>query len=139
MEHELIGRDIANFVKAGNALFTIQNEATGNRFTYKVRVADDKPELFFVSVCSGPNNTEDYTYLGSIIHGTFKATRGTKVSISAQSFKAFAWFNERINTGCIFPETVHVYHAGRCGRCGRTLTVPESIQNGLGPECIKYI
>jgi hypothetical protein len=28
-----------------------------------------------------------------------------------------------------------VYHEGRCGRCNRKLTVPESIETGLGPEC----
>ncbi len=26
---------------------------------------------------------------------------------------------------------------GRCGACGRRLTDPESIDNGIGPECIK--
>lgn len=35
------------------------------------------------------------------------------------------------------PEQIEVWHEGRCGRCGRRLTVPESIANGLGPECIK--
>jgi hypothetical protein len=30
-----------------------------------------------------------------------------------------------------------VHHEGRCGRCGRTLTVPESIESGIGPECAK--
>jgi len=29
------------------------------------------------------------------------------------------------------------YHEGRCGRCARRLTVPESIINGIGPECAK--
>jgi hypothetical protein len=32
-----------------------------------------------------------------------------------------------------------VHHEGRCGRCGRTLTVPESIESGFGPECINYV
>lgn len=27
------------------------------------------------------------------------------------------------------------YHVGRCGRCARPLTVPESILNGIGPDC----
>jgi hypothetical protein len=33
------------------------------------------------------------------------------------------------------PEGYKVQHAGRCGRCARTLTVPSSIELGLGPEC----
>jgi len=32
-----------------------------------------------------------------------------------------------------------VFHEGACGRCGRTLTVPESIASGFGPECIRYV
>ncbi len=30
-------------------------------------------------------------------------------------------------------------HEGRCGRCGRTLTVPESVTEGIGPECRKIM
>jgi hypothetical protein len=32
-------------------------------------------------------------------------------------------------------DKLEVWHEGRCGRCGRRLTVPESIESGLGPEC----
>jgi hypothetical protein len=34
---------------------------------------------------------------------------------------------------------LEIWHEGRCGRCGRKLTVPESIHNGYGPECIHLI
>lgn len=34
---------------------------------------------------------------------------------------------------------VEVWHEGSCGRCGRKLTVPESIANGLGPECAEKV
>jgi hypothetical protein len=37
------------------------------------------------------------------------------------------------------PNFIEIWHEGRCGKCGRTLTVPDSIANGLGPECIKTI
>jgi hypothetical protein len=30
---------------------------------------------------------------------------------------------------------LEVWHEGRCGRCGRALTVPESVERGIGPEC----
>jgi hypothetical protein len=29
----------------------------------------------------------------------------------------------------------NLQHAGKCGRCGRKLTVPQSIETGIGPEC----
>jgi hypothetical protein len=30
---------------------------------------------------------------------------------------------------------MELWHEGRCGKCGRALTVPESIESGLGPVC----
>jgi hypothetical protein len=31
-----------------------------------------------------------------------------------------------------------MYHQGICCKCGLPLTVPESIENGIGPQCKKY-
>jgi hypothetical protein len=31
------------------------------------------------------------------------------------------------------------HHEGKCGRCGRLLTVPSSIESGIGPECSKIM
>jgi predicted metal-dependent hydrolase len=33
----------------------------------------------------------------------------------------------------------NVHHEGKCGRCGRLLTVPSSIESGIGPECSKIM
>ena len=30
------------------------------------------------------------------------------------------------------PTFIEIWHEGKCGKCGRTLTVPDSIINGLG-------
>lgn len=35
--HPLTGSDLTNFIFAGNATFTVVNETTGNRFTFRVR------------------------------------------------------------------------------------------------------
>ena len=40
-----------------------------------------------------------------------------------------------LTTKAALPKTVEVWHEGICGRCGRKLTVPESVERGLGPEC----
>jgi hypothetical protein len=131
--------NFAKFVKAGKALFTIQNNDTAGRFTFKVKrfdKAEDK-EIWFVSVLNGPDNYSNYRYVGTIFGSDF---RHTKKSISKDSpaYKAFAWFNKRMNKNSL-PENVKVYHEGRCGRCGRKLTVPESITAGYGPECINLV
>ena len=128
--------DIASFIKAGKAVFTILNEKTGNRFTYRVKRHKDNKSLYFVSVLTGSDNTNDYTYMGSIFGSNFRLTRNSRVTETAPSFIAFSWFIEHMDN---LPEVVKVYHENRCGRCGRALTVPESVQNGFGPECIKKV
>jgi hypothetical protein len=127
--------DIASFVKAGKAVFTLLNEETGNRFTYRVKKHKRK-SLYFVSVLTGQDNVNDYTYIGCIFGDDFRSTKRSRVTEDAQSFKVFSWFMSHIDS---LPSNVKVYHENRCGRCGRALTVPESVENGFGPECIKKI
>ena len=60
--------NLVQFITAGNALFTLENTATGNRFTFRVRQpGDDKPH--FVSVLTGADNESDYTFHGTIFEG----------------------------------------------------------------------
>ena len=132
-----------DFVLAGKAIFTVENEKTGNRFTYKVKQAENKDDgpskVWFVSVLNGPDNGSNYAYIGTIFGNNFyvptldfRLTKKSTVTKDAQSFKVFSWM---LKHNLILPPFVKVHHEGRCGRCGRRLTVPESIKNGLGPEC----
>jgi hypothetical protein len=125
-----------DFVLAGKAIFTVENEKTGNRFTFKVKQAKDhdgtvKP-VWFVSVLNGPDNGSNYAYIGTIFENHFRWTAKSTVSRECQSFKVFDWM---MKSNLLLPTFVKIHHEGRCGRCGRRLTVPESIKNGLGPEC----
>jgi len=130
-----------SFMTAGNALFTLESMKTKARFTYRIQypskegVMDRTADIQFVSVLCGPENTRDYRYLGYIkrgiyYHGNAKA----KISRDAPSAKAFEWAYASLLKGFIPPQ-LNIYHEGRCGRCNRTLTVPESIKSGFGPEC----
>jgi hypothetical protein len=125
------------FIKAGKAIFTIMNTKTGNRFTYKVKKVKNK-KLWFVSVLNGPDNYSNYSYIGAIFGDDFRHTKSSKVNKDAVSFQAFAWTLKQLQQGTL-PEVVTIHHEGRCGRCGRRLTVPESIESGYGPECIKLV
>jgi len=134
---QLKGKAIIDFALAGNATFTIQNPITGNRFTYRIRQCvneDGKMTPHFVSVLTGNNNNRDYRYIGFIRSGHFIWGRAkARVAVDAPSVKAFIWFWKHVGN----PSPAEVLHEGRCGRCGRTLTVPESIERGIGPECAK--
>lgn len=122
------------FVCAGNATFTLVSKKTGARFTYRVRkTAPEKPA--FVSVLTGPDNTSDFEYLGVIFEDTgFRVTQRSRIRPDAPSALAFGWFWQHIDDARLH-ERVEFWHTGRCGRCGRLLTVPESIETGLGPVC----
>jgi len=122
-----------SFILAGNAIFTVVNTKTGNRFTYRVR-QPSASSPHFVSVLIGPDNTNDYTFLGTIFNKA-RYHRGHKSSISfnATSAKCFWWLWKNIDN---LPDCIEINHEGHCGRCGRLLTTPESVEAGFGPICI---
>lgn len=128
--------DARAFILAGNAIFTLRNTTTGNRFTYRIQVCDDKPTLFFVSVLTGPDNTSAYSYLGLIREACYTHGRKSRLAVDAQAAVVFQWFWQHLDR---LPACVQVHHEGRCGRCGRLLTVPESIESGFGPECTRLM
>ena len=141
MDELKIGRlekpeDAQRFIFAGNATVTLRSTKTGNRFTYKVQKSDDG-KVHFVKVLTGPENTTDFTYMGLFGRGgTYFHGKKEKTPISpdAPCAKAWGFFVDCLD-GLTFPNTLEVWHEGRCCRCGRLLTVPESVRLGIGPEC----
>jgi hypothetical protein len=129
--------DAKAFVMAGDAVFTLASVATGRRYTYRMAQAEpqaDKAAMWFVQLLTGPDNTDDYTYLGIVVGGEFKTTKKSKMTADSLPCLAIAWTIRRLAAGKGLDQ-VEVWHAGRCGRCGRRLTVPESVATGLGPDC----
>ena len=133
---------IETFALAGNARLTLVSSATGKRFTYRIKRAnmDDNQSPWFVSVLNGSDNDGDYAYMGILsARGqatTYHSTAASKISKDAPSAKAWAWFWAALtfdNAEAL--AKVAVWHEGSCGRCGRSLTVPASIESGLGPVC----
>jgi hypothetical protein len=143
--HQMISADdVREFALAGNARLTLVSKRTGTRFTYRIRrPSPDKPH--FVALLTQPDNENGYTFLGTIFlpetgveYATYRHGRNSSIAVDAEGARAFEWFfkNLRVNR---LSDQLEVWHEGRCGRCGRPLTVPESIINGLGPECIKRV
>ena len=137
--------DASRFVLAGDAVLTLTSRVTGQRYTYSVVAAKDRgkrtehPTLYFVSLLSGPDNDADYTYIGSLritLAGPrFDLTQKSRLPADAKPIAAFRFFVQRVLAAGVMPPLLEVRHEGRCGRCGRRLTVPESIDTGLGTEC----
>ena len=122
------------FILGGNARVTFVSRKTGQRFTYRIRASEDG-QVHFVSLLNGPDNETAYAYFGYIRRGVyFHGGAKARVGRDAPSSRAFDWVYKLLAQDRL-SDDLEVWHEGRCGRCGRTLTVPESIRTGFGPEC----
>lgn len=128
---------IKYLVLGGNALITLESGKTGSHLTYKIQRSKNDNNLYFIKSLRGSDNTNDYVYIGCYFADTktFVAEKKYKdkdVNSWPKSIRAIRYlFNNLDNV----PDTLTVYHNGRCCRCGRILTTPESIKKGIGPEC----
>jgi hypothetical protein len=135
------------YMTAGRSITTFKSNKTEKHFTFRLyekkikglKKGDPKPDNLpiFVSAMTGPNNEGDYSYFGFIDPRSGKFTfshKSSKLSKDELSVKAFMWAYERLTAG-LLPADMAIYHNGRCGRCQRLLTVPHSIETGIGPEC----
>lgn len=52
--------------------------------------------------------------------------------------QAFPWTWNKIRFGEDVPKIVEVWHEGGCCRCAHKLTVPASIEMGMGPDCAEH-
>lgn len=125
------------FFTGGNAIFTVTNPS-GEHYTYRIRKPRrDMP--FFVQLLSGPDNTNDYTYIGIYAANVPRLVLTAKSKLPADSkpVLVFTWAARQVARGRELPQGYSIQHEGRCCRCGRRLTVRESIESGIGPECAK--
>lgn len=138
----------SEFLLAGRAIFTVDlpaGHSSGRpHVTYRVTTPPDgapnSGEIYFVSVLSGPDNEADYAYLGVLDPKTGSIRRTAKSRLAPDDFRfrlAVRVFLNILadNTQALTDAGWKLHHEGRCGRCGRLLTVPESIETGIGPEC----
>lgn len=131
------------FVTAGRAIFTVQNSV--RHFTFKAaRPAKDRKNEnapIFLSVMTGTDNESHYTYIGILDkrNGTVRFTKGSKLAQDDQRVKVLQFVLNIVWGRWNLPAGYEIRHSGKCGRCGRTLTNPDSLDSGIGPECIKAV
>ena len=130
---------VKDFALAGRAHLTLVSEKSGDRLTFRIKQRKPGEGPHFVGVLTGTDNTSSYSYLGTIYQdGGYKHGRKSKIGEDSISAKAFKWFHSTVLSRGVMPPQLTVMHEGKCGRCGRMLTVPESIERGIGPECAKH-
>jgi hypothetical protein len=128
------------FFEGGNAIFTVGNDK-GEHYTFKIRQPKGENKPFFVNLLTGPNNTGDYTYMGIYNPQKKKVYLTTKSKYTYEStpVKVINWAINIVAMDKNLPAGYTIQHEGKCCRCGRTLTTPESVEKGIGPECEKML
>ena len=142
--------EIRKYILGGNAKFTLVSTRANRRFTFKVKSAAKNRDknwstgnqdrtTFFVSVLT--DGSDDFAYIGlmkQLVCGAyrFETTKASRFREGAPSFDAFAYCWNSLEYGASWPTHVEFWHEGQCCICGRTLTVPESVAAGIGPECM---
>ena len=132
-----------DFILAGKAFITVINTKTKKRFTYKIykkKTDEVFKNIYFVSVLTGSDSTRSYSYIGTIFESAFglkfRLTKKTSLEHNDTRIIAFSWLLDQLKNKTL-PNYVKLYHEGRCGKCGRSLTTPDSIKAGFGPDCLK--
>ena len=59
-----------------------------------------------------------------------------KIKQDSRTVRVFSHVWNTLIQGGTF-ETLKIYYSSKCCRCGRTLTVSDSIRNGIGSHCQK--
>jgi hypothetical protein len=153
MTENMIGRltysgEIRKYVLGGNATFTLVLE-NGTRFTYNVKSTKVDREKnwstgnqdktgYFVSVLTG---SDIYAYIGMmkldplVGEYNFDVTHKSQDWKQRPAFYQFQMFWNLLERGCRVSPDIEFWHEGSCCMCGRKLTVPSSIEAGIGPEC----
>lgn len=136
---ELTNDYIRRFALGGKSLITLQSGNTGVHFTYSIQRSANDNNLYFIKLLNGQDNTKDYTYIGcyysdNSYFNPAKKYKGADKMSWPPSLRAIEYFLRVIDN---VPDNLKVFHEGRCGVCGRRLTTPDSIERGIGPECLK--
>lgn len=133
---EVEDMDWKQHLLAGHAIFTVTNLTTQKHFTYRI-IKPSPHSPHFVGLLTGPNNEEDYTFIGTIFDGqTFRHSAKGGIGKEALGVKAFEWLWRNLDK---LPENVRLDQSEFCWRCGRRLTDAASIESGYGPTCQKII
>jgi hypothetical protein len=138
---------ITKYMLAGRATFTLRSVATQKRYTFKVTKAKknlrfaNAPVSWFVSRMYGPDNETCFRYIGMLnaqpkdAQWMLRTTRNSAETQVSVPVMAFNFMLKQLQALPALTPGLEFWHSGRCGRCGKKLTVPESIERGLGPEC----
>lgn len=142
------------YLRGKQATFTVEPSLEAIRagfaphYTYRVETGrrDDNRHIHYLMLFVGSDNSKrsSYRYLAKMCPktgaltftaGSCRAKSDRVARVAARVLSAiFAGKGDEITNAAW---TVH--HEGRCCNCGKALTVPASVETGIGPECEKFV
>jgi hypothetical protein len=123
-----------------NGTITIHNPATGGHRTFRIRtILRGKLKGKRVwELLVGPDNDRDFMPIGFVDDGKATIWRKHEQRGDYQAFFEYKTFSILLERQQEYEARGIRYEwAACCCRCNRTLTTPESIRDGIGPECAK--
>ena len=120
--------------KLPNGLYTITNTETGQYRTFRVKTIrkGNLADRRVLGILTGPDNESDYLFFAFVEHDHIKLWK--KFS-EKPHFRFYAQIFGNMAKG-LEPRTGYSFSLSkRCLVCNRTLTTPESLARGIGPEC----
>lgn len=125
--------------KIANGTFTLINREKGSHITLKIHtVKGGKLKgKRIISKLIGPDNTTNYQGIAFLntndTYALWRRHRTDKNSSIISILLAMLIKGKESQ----FCERIDIKASTTCLRCNRKLTTPQSIEDGIGPECIK--
>ncbi|MCK9417483.1 DUF6011 domain-containing protein [Candidatus Dojkabacteria bacterium] len=139
MEVQLKTDYIRKFIIGGKANFTVKSLKTYDHLIFRISKSKERDVKYFVSVDThyGKFMCIGLLYLSK--DGTnFTFVKSSKMADNdAKSIKVIKYLVDNYLNKNNPTSMLEFYHHGTCARCGRKLTTPQSIEIGIGPECLK--
>lgn len=131
-----------DYLTAGHCKVTLKSRTSGVHFTYSITVNRDSKDrenpMYFVKVLTQSDSV--YRYIGYMFRTGNKLhfSNHDSVDRNSKSVIAINYLVSQVNANKLHKE-LEVLKSNSCCKCGRDLTTPESIAEGIGPECKKIL
>jgi len=117
-----------------NGYYTVKNIEKGTHRTVKISTVR-KGKLQgkrIMSLLVGPDNNNNYAGFGFVDNDRVIVWKKHKENkVKNYLARVISYWAKTENK----PQGIEILLSKRCLRCNRTLTTPESIKRGIGPEC----
>ena len=143
--HQIDSASFRTFMFQGRAQFTLENPVANTHISFIVKKArrphgaPEETRIFNVCVKAIGDHITGKVFIGQIDRKRGILRNSGTISSKHPGVQTINWIirnwmrlEEYETTG-----KIKIYHLGYCCKCGMTLTVPESIKNGIGPICSK--